>query len=60
MQTDPNLKTERTILKKIQGYSKLPQCKVGAADGGRIGFAYSDDMCKRWFKRTKDRSTKRK
>jgi len=50
---DPNLKTERTILKKIQGYSKLPQCKVGAADGGRIGFAYSDECVRDGLKEQK-------
>ena len=50
---NPNLKTERTILKKIQGYSKLPQCKVGAADGGRIGFAYSDECIRDGLKEQK-------
>ena len=35
--------TEKQMLQKIQSYSKLSKCKVGAADGGRIGFAYSDE-----------------
>ena len=43
----------KTILKNIQGYSKLPQCKVGAADGGRIGFAYSDECIRDGLKEQK-------
>jgi hypothetical protein len=31
------------ILKNITSYSKLPECKVGKAEGGRIGFALSDE-----------------
>jgi len=39
---NPNLKTDKIILNKIQSYSKLPKCKVNLkADGGRIGFANS-------------------
>ena len=41
---NPNLKTERAIVNKIQSYSKLPKCKVNLkADGGRIGFKFSDE-----------------
>jgi hypothetical protein len=36
------VKTEQNILKNITSYSKLPECKIGKADGGRIGFALSD------------------
>jgi hypothetical protein len=36
------VKTEQNILKNITSYSKLPECKVGKAEGGRIGFALSD------------------
>ena len=44
---NPNLKTERAILNKVQSYSKLPECKVNLkADGGRIGFANSIDCIK--------------
>ena len=45
--------TEKQMLKKIQSYSKLPQCKVGAADGGRIGFAYSDECVRDGLKEQK-------
>jgi hypothetical protein len=33
----------KNFLQKITSYSKLPQCKVGMAEGGRIGFALSDE-----------------
>ena len=46
-------KTEQAILQNIQGYSKLPQCKVGAAEGGRIGFAYSDECIRDGLKEQK-------
>ena len=48
-----SLKQEQAILQNIQGYSKLPQCKVGAADGGRIGFAYSDECIRDGLKEQK-------
>jgi len=42
---NPNLKTDKFILNKIQSYSKLPECKINLktekAEGGRIGFANS-------------------
>ena len=44
---------ESSILKKIQGYSKLKQCKVAAADGGRIGFAFSDECIRDGLKEQK-------
>ncbi len=44
---------EQKILQNIQSYSKLPQCKVGAADGGRIGFAYSDECVRDGLKEQK-------
>jgi len=51
---NPNLKTERAILNKIQSYSKLPKCKVNLkADGGRIGFANSIDCIKDGLKEQK-------
>jgi len=34
---------QKKILQNITSYSKLPQCKVGMAEGGRIGFALSDE-----------------
>lgn len=34
---------QKKILQNITSYSKLPQCKVGMAGGGRIGFALSDE-----------------
>jgi hypothetical protein len=34
---------EKKILENITSYSKLSQCKVGRAEGGRIGFALSDE-----------------
>ena len=34
-------KQEQKIANLISSYSKLPECKVGAAEGGRIGFANS-------------------
>ena len=46
-------KTEQAILQNIQGYSKLPQCKVGVAEGGRIGFAYSDECIRDGLKEQK-------
>jgi hypothetical protein len=48
-----NRKTEQAILQNIQSYSTLPQCKVGAADGGRIGFAYSDECIRDGLKEQK-------
>jgi len=32
---------ENKIIQNIQSYSKLPECKIGKAEGGRIGFANS-------------------
>ena len=46
-------KPDQAILQNIQGYSKLPQCKVGAAEGGRIGFAYSDECIRDGLKEQK-------
>jgi hypothetical protein len=45
--------TDKKILNNIQGYSKLPQCKVSAADGGRIGFAFSDECIRDGLKEQK-------
>jgi len=49
---------EQKIIQNIQGYSKLPQCKVGAADGGRIGFAYSDECLRDGLKEQKMQAQK--
>jgi hypothetical protein len=46
------------IIQNIQSYSKLPQCKVGAADGGRIGFAYSDECVRDGLKEQKIQAQK--
>jgi hypothetical protein len=48
-----NIVQEQTILQNIQSYSKLPQCKVGKADGGRIGFAFSDECIRDGLKEQK-------
>jgi len=53
-----NRKTEQAILQNIQSYSKLPQCKVGAADGGRIGFAFSDECIRDGLKEQKIQAQK--
>jgi len=53
-----NEKKAASILQNIQGYSKLPQCKVGAADGGRIGFAYSDECLRDGLKEQKIQAQK--
>jgi len=34
---------DKQILQNIQSYSKLKQCGVNQADGGRIGFKFSDE-----------------
>ena len=44
---------DKKILNNIQSYSKLSQCKVGAADGGRIGFAFSDECIRDGLKEQK-------
>jgi len=36
-------KAEKKIAAVIQGYSKLPKCRIGSMDGGRIGFKFSDE-----------------
>jgi hypothetical protein len=43
----------KKIIQNIQGYSKLPQCKVSAADGGRIGFKFSDECIRDGLKEQK-------
>ena len=44
---------EKKILQNITSYSKLPQCKVGMAEGGRIGFALSDECIRDGLKEQK-------
>jgi len=48
-------KLEQTILNNLQARSKLKQCKVdfAAADGGRIGFALSDECIRDGLNETK-------
>ena len=54
---NPNLKTERAIVNKIQSYSKLPKCKVNLkADGGRIGFKFSDECLRDGLNETKKKA----
>ena len=48
-----NIVQEQTILQNIQGYSKLPQCRIDKAEGGRIGFAYSDECIRDGLKEQK-------
>ena len=46
--------TSKKILNQIQSYSKLPKCKVNLkADGGRIGFALSDECIRDGLKEQK-------
>jgi len=44
---NPKIKTQdilgKQILQNITSYSKLDKCKIGRAEGGRIGFALSDE-----------------
>jgi len=44
---NPEIKTQdilgKQILQNITSYSKLDKCKIGKAEGGRIGFALSDE-----------------
>ena len=49
-QSNPKAKK---IIQNIQGYSKLPQCRIDKADGGRIGFAYSDECIRDGLKEQK-------
>ena len=45
---------ENKILQNIVSYSKLPKCKVNLkAEGGRIGFAYSDECIRDGLKEQK-------
>ena len=53
-----NEKGVKKILQNIQGYSKLAKCKVAAADGGRIGFAYSDECLRDGLKEQKIQAQK--
>ena len=46
-------KQEQKIANLISSYSKLPECKVGAAEGGRIGFANSITCIKDGLKEQK-------
>ncbi len=48
-----NIVQEQAILQNIQSYSKLPQCRIDKADGGRIGFAYSDECIRDGLKEQK-------
>ena len=44
---------QNKILQRLQANSKLPQCKIAAADGGRIGFALSDECIRDGLNETK-------
>ena len=46
-------KQEQVILQNIQSYSKLKQCRVNQADGGRIGFKFSDECIRDGLKEQK-------
>jgi|5B_taG_2_1085324.scaffolds.fasta_scaffold08317_2 hypothetical protein len=46
-------KLEQTILNNLQARSKLKECKIPAADGGRIGFALSDECIRDGLNETK-------
>ena len=43
----------KEIIQNIQSYSKLSQCRIDKADGGRIGFAYSDECIRDGLKEQK-------
>ncbi len=49
-------KTEQAILQDIQSYSKLPQCRIDKADGGRIGFKFSDECIRDGLNETKKKA----
>ena len=44
---------EQKILQNIQSYSKLKQCRVNQADGGRIGFKFSNECIRDGLKEQK-------
>jgi hypothetical protein len=44
---------DKQILQNIQSYSKLKQCRVNQADGGRIGFKFSDECIRDGLKEQK-------
>jgi hypothetical protein len=46
-------KIDKKIIQNIQSYSKLPQCRIDKAGGGRIGFAYSDECIRDGLKEQK-------
>jgi len=46
-------KLEQTLLNNLQARSKLKECKIPAADGGRIGFALSDECIRDGLNETK-------
>jgi|TARA_R100001440_G_scaffold53988_1_gene73821 hypothetical protein len=50
---DQSTPQAKKIIQNIQSYSKLSQCKVEAADGGRIGFKFSDECIRDGLKEQK-------
>ena len=46
-------KIDKKIIQNIQSYSKLKKCRIDKADGGRIGFAYSDECIRDGLKEQK-------
>jgi len=49
-------KQEKNILNNLQINSKLSECKIPAADGGRIGFALSDECIRDGLNETKKKA----
>ena len=47
---------QKQILQNIQANSKLKECKIPAADGGRIGFALSDKCIRDGLNETKKKA----
>ena len=47
---------EKSILNNLQINSKLSECKIPAADGGRIGFALSDECIRDGLNETKKKA----
>ena len=46
----------KNILNNIQANSKLPECRLDSAEGGRIGFAYSNKCIKDGLEETKKKA----
>ena len=50
------METAKNFLNDIQANSKLDECRVDSAEGGRIGFAYSNKCIKDGLEETKKKA----